>query len=130
MPIIYIKKKKIRSVTVERKSTKKNKQQKQAKRKKTTHFFEEFFTSSLPVSLSKICLAITIHLHYRMILFIKCHFLVKAVVFIDVLVKAISFSIHFAFRISALRLFKFINIFFSVCNFQTVQLLFQRNNRI
>ena len=41
-------------------------------------------------------------------LFTMSHFFVKAIVFID-LVKAISFSIVFTFRISTMRLFKFKN---------------------
>ena len=45
-----------------------------------------------------------------MMLFIMSHFFVKAIVFIE-LVKAISFSIVFTFRISAMRLFKFMNFF-------------------
>ena len=43
-------------------------------------------------------------------LFIMCHFFVKAVVGFE-LVKAIYFSIHFTFRISAMRLFIFVNFF-------------------
>ena len=43
-----------------------------------------------------------------MMLFTMSHFFVKAIVFID-LVKAISFSIVFTFRISTMRLFKFKN---------------------
>ena len=52
----------------------------------------------------------TINLHYAMMLFIMSHFFVKANVFIE-LVKAISFSILFTFRISAMRLYKFMNFF-------------------
>ena len=37
-------------------------------------------------------------------LFIMCHFFVNAIVFFE-LVKAVSFSILFTFRISAMRLF-------------------------
>ena len=36
----------------------------------TTYFSEGFLTSSLPVSISKICLLSTIHLSYEMMLFI------------------------------------------------------------
>ena len=43
-------------------------------------------------------------------LFIMWRFFVKAIVFFE-LVKAISFSIIFTFRISAMRLFTFINFF-------------------
>ena len=75
-----------------------------------THFSEGSFTSSLPVSISKICLLSIIYLRYGMMLFIMSHFFVKAIVFIE-LVKAISFSIVFTFRISAMRLFKFMNFF-------------------
>ena len=42
-------------------------------------------------------------------LFTMSHFFVKAIVFIE-LVNAIYFSIVFTFRISAMRLFKFLNI--------------------
>ena len=75
-----------------------------------THFSEGSFTSSLPVFISRICLLSIIHLSYGLMLFIMSHFFVKAIVFIE-LVKAISFSIVFTFRISAMRLFKFINVF-------------------
>ena len=75
-------------------------------------FSEWFFTSNLPASLSsEICFASTIHLIYGMMLSIMCHFFVKTLVFIE-FVKAISFSILFIFRISAMRLFKFMNFFF------------------
>ena len=73
-----------------------------------TIFSEGYFTSSLPVSISKIYLLSIIYLRYGMMLFIMSHFFVKAIVFIE-LVKAISFSIVFTFRISAMRLFKFKN---------------------
>ena len=69
-----------------------------------THFPEGFFTSRLPASvylyqfISKICLLSTVHLRYGMMLFIINHLFVK---------QAISFSILFTFRISAIRLFKF-----------------------
>ena len=43
-------------------------------------------------------------------LFIMSHFFVKAIAFIE-LVKGISFSIVFIFRISAMRLLKFTNFF-------------------
>ena len=43
-------------------------------------------------------------------LFIMCHFLVKAIVFFE-LGKAISFSILFIFRISAIRVFIFKSFF-------------------
>ena len=72
------------------------------------HFSEGFFTSSLPVLvyfnqfISKICLLSTVHPRYGMMLFIMSHLLVK---------EAISFSILFTFRISAMRLFKFMNFF-------------------
>ena len=78
-------------------------QQKQKQAKNTTklipsqlNFSEGFFTSSLPVSISKICLASIIHLSYGMMLFILCYFFVKAIAFIE-LVKAISFSVLFTF---------------------------------
>ena len=75
-------------------------------------FSEWFFTSNLPASLSsEICFASTIHLIYGMMLSIMGHFFVKTLVFIE-FVKAISFSILFIFRISAMRLFKFMNFFF------------------
>ena len=51
-------------------------------------------------------------MRYGMMLFIMCHFFVKAIVFIE-LVKAIYFSVIFTFRILVMRLFKFIT-FFSV----------------
>ena len=63
-----------------------------------------YFTSSLPVSISKISLLSTVHLLYEMMLFIMSHFFVKAIGFIE-LDKAISFSILISFRISAMRLF-------------------------
>ena len=44
-----------------------------------------------------------------MLLFMS-HFFVKAIIFLD-LAKAISFSITFTFRISAMRLFKFMKFF-------------------
>ena len=78
-------------------------QQKQKQAKNTTklipsqlNFSEGFFTSSLHVSISKICLASTVHLSYEMMLFILCYFFVKAIAFIE-LVKAISFSVLFTF---------------------------------
>ena len=72
------------------------------------HFSEGFFTGSLPALvyfnqfISKICLLSTVHPRYGMMLFIMSHLLVK---------EAISFSILFTFRISAVRLFKFMNFF-------------------
>ena len=72
--------------------------------------FLQVVTSSLPVSVSKICLLSTIHLRYGIILFIMSHYFVKAIGFIE-LVKAISFSILFIFRISAMTLFKSMNFF-------------------
>ena len=81
-------------------------------------FPQRFFTTSLPVSISKKCLANTIHLRYGVMLFIMCHFYVKAIVSIE-LVKTISFSILFTFRIFAMRLCKFMNFFsltFCICN--------------
>ena len=44
-----------------------------------------------------------------MLLFMS-HFFVKAIIFLD-LAKAISFSITFTFRISVMRLFKFMKFF-------------------
>ena len=44
------------------------------------------------------------------ILFFMSHFFVKAIIFPE-LAKAVSFSITFTFRISAMRLFKFMNFF-------------------
>ena len=78
------------------KSKQKNKNKKQQQQKKwyPTHFSEVFFTSSLLVSLSKICLLSTIHLSYKMILFIMSHFFVKAIIFIE-LVNAVYFPIVF-----------------------------------
>ena len=81
-------------------------------------FPQRFFTTSLPVSISKKCLANTIHLRYGVMLFIMCHFYVKAIVSIE-FVKTISFSILFTFRIFAMRLYKFMNFFsltFCICN--------------
>ena len=69
-----------------------------------------FLTSSLPVSMSKICLLSTIHLRYGIMLFAMGHVFVKVIGFID-LVKAVSFSIGFTFRICTMRLFKFMNFF-------------------
>ena len=54
------------------------------------------------------CLLSFIHLRYRMMFFIMSHFFVKANVFTE-LVKVISFSLLFTFRIYAMRLFKFMN---------------------
>ena len=76
-----------------------------------THFSEGSFTSSLPVSISKISLSSITHLLCGMMLFIMSYFFVKTIVFIE-LIKAISFSIVFTFRISAMRSFKFMNFFF------------------
>ena len=69
-----------------------------------------FLTSSLPVSMSKICLLSTIHLRYGIMLFVMGHVFVKVIVFID-LIKAVPFSIGFTFRIFTMRLFKFMNFF-------------------
>ena len=73
-------------------------------------FSEGSCTRNLPVSISKICLLSIIYLRYGMMLFVMSHFLVKEIVFIE-LVKAISFSIAFTFRISSMRLFRFMNFF-------------------
>ena len=53
----------------------------------------------------------TIHLRYRIMLFIMSYFFVKAIDSIE-LVEAISFSIFLTFRISAMSLFKFMNFFY------------------
>ena len=70
-------------------------------------FSERFFTSTLPVSILKIYWASTNRLT---LLFIMCHFFVKRIVFFE-LIKAISFSILFTFRISAMRFFIFMSFF-------------------
>ena len=57
----------------------------------TLIFSKGFFTSSLPASISKICLLSTIYLCHGMMLFIMSHFFVKTIVFIE-LVKAIFFK--------------------------------------
>ena len=72
------------------------KQQKTATATKQPTRFFRFFTSSLPVSISKICLLSAIRIYCGMMLFIMSYFFVKATVFIE-LVKAISFSILFTF---------------------------------
>ena len=56
-----------------------------------------------------------------MMLFIMSHSFVKAIVFID-LIKAISFSILLTFRISAMRLFKFMNFFSLDLNFYNLNI--------
>ena len=46
-------------------------------------FFQMIFHKYLHGSISKICLASTIHLRYGIMLFNMCHFLVKAVAFFE-----------------------------------------------
>ena len=75
----------------------KTKQKKQKKVIPTLIFSKGFFTSSLPASISKICLLSTIYLLYGMMLFIMSHFFVKTIVFIE-LVKAILFLSFLLFR--------------------------------
>ena len=62
------------------------------------------------VSILKILQARTNHLCYGTMLFIMCHFSVKAIAFFE-LVKAISLSILFTFQISAKKLFIFMSFF-------------------
>ena len=64
----------------------------------STDLSEGFFTNSLPVTVLKICLASTIHRSYGIMLFITCHFFVRAIVFIASF-KPVSFSILFTFWI-------------------------------
>ena len=109
--------KNFRKVRLKRKTNQENKQaNKQTKQtinntKKTwyppnpTRFSEIFVANSLPVSTFKICFS-KHHLCYGTMSFITCHFLVKAIVFFE-LIKAISLSILLTFRISAMRLFIF-----------------------
>ena len=73
--------------------------------------FLKDFSWVIYLYISNFCLLSNIHLRYGMMLFIMSNFLAKAIVFIE-LVKVISFSILFTFRISAMRLFKFMNLFF------------------
>ena len=103
-----------------RKKKKKKKNNKKKKKKssnnrkmipsQTQPISKGFLTSSLPVSMSKICLLSTIHLRYGIMLSVMGHVFVKVIVFID-LIKAVPFSIGFTFRIFTMRLFKFMNFF-------------------
>ena len=99
---------------LKRKTNQENKQTNNIKKNKIPSqpnpFSERFFTSSLPGSIFKIYLASTSHLCYGTMLFIICHFFVKAIVFFE-LVKAVSVSILFTFQISAMRLFILMGFF-------------------
>ena len=81
-----------------------HKDKKKKKKRDQLHFSERFFTCILPVSLSN-----TLG-HNPFTLSVKCHFFPKAVAFIE-LFRAISFCILLTFRISAIRLFIFMNLF-------------------
>ena len=82
---------------------KKEAKQNITKQKKETHsIFPNDFSHAVYL-FPHLKLLSTIHLRY-------CHFFLKAVVFIE-LFKAISFSILLTFRISAIRLFIFMNFF-------------------
>ena len=58
---------------------------------------------------------------YGTMLFTMCYFLVKAIVFFE-LVKAIYFSILFTFHILAMRLFIFVSFFLNLCIAKSVKL--------
>ena len=113
------------TVTTKTKASKnkkrKTKKQKQNKKQKTVTTVKVIPSQPQPIFSKDLSQAICLFLYQKTL--IKHYlstlwndviyyepFFVKAIVFIE-LVKAISFSIVFTFRISAMRLFKFMNFF-------------------
>ena len=78
-------------------------------KKRLTPFFRKIFHMYSTCFLIKNSWAQSIYV-IEIMLSVKCHFFLKAVVFIE-LFRAISFSILLTFRISAIRLFIFMNFF-------------------
>ena len=94
--------------------TKRKKRERERVRKKVilaTHLISSngFFSHVVYLFLHQ-CLLSTIRLHYWIHVICWCYFFVKAIVFFE-LFKRISFSILLTFRISAMKLFRFMNFF-------------------